>query len=1191
MRRNRVLAVLTVLALMLIVALPSNAQVSYSTATLRGTVLDPGGAVIPNATITARSVATGVTKSAQTGADGTYQIPELSPGAYEVEVNASGFAKLVAKSVTLTVGQVVVYDAHLQVGASSSVIEVSSAALPLIETQQTQQANSIDQRQVEDLPNINRSFTQPIYSAPGVANSNAPTIQDSNVGTGYLSSGFSIGGSTGRSNLVTIDGGENDYGSGALRVTHVPLDSIQEYQINRNAFAAEFGNTIGSAINMVTRGGTNNYHGSAYGYFRNEAMDSGSYFNKLFAPGTKPFEQGAIAGGTFGGPIKRDKLFFFMSYEHQQLDQTYFQDLASQTEFQPLSTQVNGFTPGPVTSQCPNQNTGRVTQLCYLTQLLNSGNPGLAGTAAFYMGLVPGVPQGGTFFSPLGDTALGIPADPALSALVTPNDGKFNGIISVIGAERGIPGFNVPRGRYNNLVSRLDYLPSPKDSLFLRFGYLNETDNVVPQPPTSTFDHFYDYTLTASWTRTFNPSLVNIVRFQYVPQNTASNRTPANLLGHCGLNTSTGALTGGCAPEYDIGNQIVLGNPFAFPYYADWHRFQFDDTLSWFKGAHSVKFGGTYRPDYYSVTEQLWLGGEWSFTDGAIPVIAVFPAALQPTLAGFNLSAGYPATGPTSTNLTGAQEFAFGLPIVMLQASPTANSHWAGWDHSLGLFAQDSWKMSKKLTLNYGLRVDYFHPPSPVPSRVYASPRLGIGWDPFGDGKTVIRAGGGLFVAPVLFMIPFYTNSLGNSGRYINQGGLSAAYPAGFPAPSGCGPAVASIFCAWAVQQTHPNEALNPAELAFAGAGQLGCTAPCHAILNPFGPTGVGTVFFGLGRNFKPAYSIQASASIAREIGHNLSFELGYNMYNSVHAELNLEKNYCNLSIPNLSDSCPAHVPGFGTPIDPFIGPFYAADQFAVTTNAQGVAQPNVLIFQNNTYASVGNGNYNGLTASLTKKYGNGLQFQANYTYSHAIDDTSDYSSLTTPFRSDLFRRDRSSSLFNVTHNFVFNAVYNTQFKPGENVLSTILADITIAPVVSAHSGIPFTLLVPGLGGASGNGSGGHISQARPYNEPRNAAVGPTFAAWDMLVSKAFYVNRESGLRLDMIVQSTNLLNHTNFAAVNNNFPADPTFKLPNGGTLLDGPYRVRGFVPTSKAQLSTPLAFTKAYLGRQVSFGLRLAF
>jgi hypothetical protein len=1178
MRTHRILAVLAPLALMLVASLPSHAQVSYSTATLRGTAVDPGGGVIPGATVTARSLATGIAKSAKTGADGTYQIPELSPGTYDVEVNASGFAKLVAKSVALTVGQVVVYDAHLQVGASSSVVEVSSAALPLIETERTQQANTIDQRQVADLPNINRTFTQPIYTAPGVANSNAPTIQDSNVGTGYLSSGFSIGGSTGRSNLVTIDGGENDYGSGALRVTHVPLDSIQEYQINRNAFAAEFGNTIGSAINMVTKGGTNNSHGIAYGYFRNEGTDSGSYFNKLLAPGTKPFEQGAIAGGAFGGPIKRDKLFFFMSYEHQQLDQTYFQDLAAQTEFQPLSAQTS---------------TAHVTQLAYLTQLLSSGNPGLAGTAAFYMGLVPGMPQGGTFFSPLGDPARGIPADPALSALVAPNDGKFNGVISVIGAERGIPGFNIPRGRYNNLVSRLDYLPSSKDSLFLRFGYLNETDNVVPQPPTSTFDHFYDYTLTASWTRTLSASLVNIVRFQYVPQNTASNRTPTNLLGPCGLNTSTGALTGGCGPEYDIGNQIVLGNPFAFPYYADWHRFQFDDTLSWFKGAHSVKFGGTYRPDYYSVNEQLWLGGEWSFTDGAIPIIGVFPTALQPSLVAFNLGHGYPATGPTSTNLTGAQEFAFGLPIILLQASPTSNSRWKAWDHTLGLFAQDSWKMSPKLTLNYGVRVDYFHPPSPVPSSVYASPRLGIGWDPKGDGKTAIRAGGGLFVAPVLFLIPFYTNSLGNSGRYINQGGLSAAYPPDFPAPPlipACS-GIPSIFCAWGIQATHPNEALNPAELEFAGAGQLGCTAPCNAILNPFGPTGVGTVFFGLGHNFKPAYSIQASASIEREIGHNLSFELGYNMYNSVHVQLNLEKNYCNLSIPNLSDSCPATVPGFGTPIDPFVGPFYAANPFAVTTNAQGVSQPNLLIFQNNAYSSVGNGNYNGLTASLKKKYGNGLQFQANYTYSHAIDDTSDYSSLTTPFRSDLFRRDRSSSLFNVTHSFVFNAVYNTQFKPGESVLSTILADITIAPVVSAHSGIPFTLLVPGLGGANGNGSGGHISQARPYNEARNVAIGPTFATWDMLVSKAFYINRESGLRLDMIVQSTNLLNHTNFAAVNNNFPADPTFKLPNGGTLLDGPYRVRGFAPTSKAQLSTPLAFTKAYLGRQVSFGLRLAF
>ena len=1164
------------LMVLLLAALQAHAQVGYSTGMLRGTVLDSQGKIVPGASVTVTNPATGSTKIAKADTDGSYRIPELNPGSYDIAVEAEGFAKLVAKGVQVAVGQIVVYDAHLQVGSLSQVVEVAAADVLLIETEQTQQANTINERQVEDLPNINRSFTQNVYTVPGVSYSHAPTIQDQNIGTGYLSSGFSVGGSNGRNNLVTIDGGENDYGSGALRVTHVPVDSIQEYQINRNSFQAEFGYTIGSAINMVTKAGTNKFHGSAYTYFHDEVTDAVNYFNKLQNPNATPYEQSVISGVTLGGPIKKDKIFFFTSYEHQKLDQTNFNNLAGQTEFQPLSAQANGFVgTNPVTSQCPNQSSGRVTQLCYLTQLANAPNPFLAGTAQFFLG--------STFFSPLGDPANKIPAHPILSALVAPNDGAFDGIVSSLGAERGIPGFNTPRGRYNNWVSRMDFLPSSRDSIFLRFSFLDENDNVAPQPPTSTFDHFRDYTITSSWTHSFSPAIVNIVRFQFVPQNIALNQTPENLKGPCGLDKSSGNLTGGCASEIDIGNQIVLGNPFAFPYDADWKRLQFDDTISWTKGAHSFKFGGSYRPNYYSVNEQLWFGGTWQFPDGAIPTIALFPSApnscgpgvtCQQAVAGFNFAAGYPLTGPTSTNLTGAQEFVAGLPIVLLEANPSSNSLWKGWDHTLGLYAEDSWKVSQKVTLTYGVRLDYDHPPSPVPHTVHGSPRLGIAWNPMGDGKTVIRAGGGVFFSPVLFLTPFYINLLGNSGNFINQGGLSAAFPANFPAapliPSCSG--VPAIFCAWGVQAagatpTNPNPALTPGELGLAGAG---------AILNPFGPTGVGSVIYTLQPNFKPEYSVQASLSVARELARNLSLEVGYNMYRSVHIVQNAEANY---------------VRNTAIPVDPFVGPFYMP-RAGVTTNQQGASELNALIFQNNVASSEGSGIYHGLTASLTKKYGHGLQFQANYTYSRAIDNSTDYSSLSTPFRPDLLTQERSVSLFNITHSFVANAVYDTPFKAGHgNLLATFFADVSISPIVTAHSGFPFTLLVPGLGGAAGNGAGGHTSEARPFHEARNTAIGPDFAAWDMRVSKAFYIRRDSGVRLNLVAQATNLINRNNFAAVNNNFPADPSFALPNGGTLLNGPYHVRGFAPTSPAELSTPLAFTKAYPPRQVSFALQLAF
>jgi len=1108
-------------------AASSFAQVSYDTATLKGTIYDPKGGAVPGAAVTVTNPDTGVTRTVKSEDDGTYQVQTLPPGTYQLAVEAAGFSKAVASNIVLTVGQGVPFDVHLALGVITQVLEVT-AQPSLIDPEQTQQANTINQRQVENLPNISRHFLDLIYTVPGVASSNAPAVQSPDVGTGYLSSGFSVGGSNGRNNLITIDGGENDYGSGAPRVLNVPMDSVQEFQINRNSFAAEFGNTVGTAVNVVTRGGTNKFHGSAYSYFHNEGLDSVNYFSKLISPGSKPFEQGVISGGTLGGPVKRDKLFFFTAYEHQKLDFATTQNISGTTEFQPITAQTNGYSGG----QCPGS-PQQVTQFCYLTQLANSGTP----LAALGAGLLA---------SPIFGQPL---ANPILNALVKPNEGTFDGIISPLGTERGTPGFNTPRGRYDNWVSRMDYLPSVRDSVMFRFSLMNERDTVAPQPPSSSFDHRIDYTLTSAWTHSFSPRLVNVLRVQVVPSDTAHNDAPQYGRSEIVLQTAS---------------SIVLGTGFPFPYNADFRRFQFDDNVSWIKGGHTLKFGGSYRPDYYNIFEQLWFGGQWQFSDGAIPLIALAPAAFQGALAAYNVSMGYPATGPPSTNLTAVQSFIAGTPISLLQANPNSNARWAAWDQALGFYARDSWKLSSKLTLNYGARLDFDAAPSPVPHSFFASPRVGIAWDPKGDGKTVIRAGGGLFVAPVLFMVPFYVNNLGDSGKYINQGALSAGLPS---------PPFPSVFAAWAVAEAKatvadPNPTLTPSDLASIGWA-----------INPPGPTAFGSVFSTLAPSFKPEYTIQAGLSVARQIVPSLSVEAGYNLYRSVHieqvAEGNFQKAPCNVVNPAQ----------FTTAIDPFVGPCY------VPRPGTTAGVPNSLVFVNDVWSSIGTGLYQGFTASVTKRYGHGLQFQANYTWSRAEDDTSDYSTLSVPFRPDQLNKDWAISDFNVTHNFVANAVYNIPVHAGGSFWSRALADISVAPIVTVRSGIPFTLLVPGLGGTSGNGTIGHTSDARPWNEPRNVDRGAPFATWDMRVSKAIYIKKEKGVKVDVIAQAQNLLNRTNFAAVNNIFPANPNFTLPNGGTLLNGPYNAQGFAPTTVSQLSQPLAFTSAYPARQVSCSLQLAF
>jgi hypothetical protein len=215
------------------------------------------------------------------------------------------------------------------------------------------------------------------------------------------------------------------------------------------------------------------------------------------------------------------------------------------------------------------------------------------------------------------------------------------------------------------------------------------------------------------------------------------------------------------------------------------------------------------------------------------------------------------------------------------------------------------------------------------------------------------------------------------------------------------------------------------------------------------------------------------------------------------------------------------------------------------------------------------------------------LQFQVNYTLSRAIDDTSDFSSLSTPFRPDLLNLDHAQSDFNITHNLVANAVYTTPFPAGSGrLLARILANVAISPIFYARSGVPFTLLVPGLS----NGTIGHNDNARPWYEGRNNGIGPRFISWDLRISKTL-LHGERSTRLDLIGQAQNLLNHTNFAAVNNSFPVDPNNPLPGGGTLGAGPYNVHGFVPATVAQFSQPLSFTSAYPARQISVALRFAF
>jgi hypothetical protein len=239
----------------------------------------------------------------------------------------------------------------------------------------------------------------------------------------------------------------------------------------------------------------------------------------------------------------------------------------------------------------------------------------------------------------------------------------------------------------------------------------------------------------------------------------------------------------------------------------------------------------------------------------------------------------------------------------------------------------------------------------------------------------------------------------------------------------------------------------------------------------------------------------------------------------------------------------------------------------------------NPSITQANSYSSIGNSMYHGLTTSLTKRYSNNFQAQVNYTFSKAIDDATDFNSQFASFFPTRLNLERGISAYNVTHNFVANAVYNTPFKAGagQSVWSRMFADMTFSPILHMRSGIPFTLRVPG----AANGTLGHNLYARPWYVERNTGIGPDFYDFDARIAKAFYINRDNGFKCEFIAEGTNLLNHTNFSSVNDQFsPGDPL--------LLTGPFNVQG---NKNLAPSSSLGFTSAFPGRQIQFGLKLAW
>lgn len=463
---------------------------------------------------------------------------------------------------------------------------------------------------------------------------------------------------------------------------------------------------------------------------------------------------------------------------------------------------------------------------------------------------------------------------------------------------------------------------------------------------------------------------------------------------------------------------------------------------------------------------------------------------------------------------------------------------------------QDSWQVKPGLTLNYGLRYELDSQAGILNTyKKNFAPRLSFAWDPINDHKTVVRGGYGIFYSPVYFQIPAVVKALGNHNdvRQIANTLVTVLDPP--PANSaeifGAMFAQGKILCG--TPPSGANSCITQSDLA-----------PFVPISNT-GPLPPGTVLFSGQPNYRNPQAQQASLGIERQIGNSLSISANYIYVHTTHLPWAVDTNLFP-GAPIVSGVPGANgLPTNGLPFQNWGSPM------CVTNPGQCFADPTHTILQNNEYESVANAVYHGGILEIRKRFSGSFSLLANYTYSKAIDDSTDFNSDYAAFNEVNLAAERSLSDFDQRHKVVLAAVLESPWQH-----SRAFSGFELSPIVSYNSGHPFNLLA----GADINGDN-HFTNDRPPGAPRNSGLGPNYAAFDLRLGKRFNFGESAGLQFT--AEGFNLLNRTNYATVNNVVGAD-----------FGPPFKVHG---TSALSPSQPLGFTAALPRRQLQLGVRLSF
>lgn len=979
---------------------------------LTGDVTDPSGAAVPNAQVQVTRAATDFTVSATTNQQGHFVVNQVPVGTYVVTVTAGGFRAESHSGMVVNAGSIAHSDFKLQIGSTKEIVEVTGAEAA-VETESSQLSQIVSSAQVENLPLNGRNVYDLIQLAPGAVNVNGTDFEGGH--------GTVVNGLRENFNGFSINGVSNKQLSGD--VNNVPiLDTVEEFQQLTLNNSAQYGSSAGAITNLVTKGGTNAWHGSAWDFVRNDKLDANDYFDNNVTTNpdprdpSKPFHPPLRYnqfGGTLGGPVKKDKLFFFIAYQ-----QTHFNQNAPPSPILQESPQFRA----AVESALPNS----VAALLYK----NFAPAGTGTNCSPWKGAVAtegvtGIPQIDAAFA-------------ALDAAIPVGTPFICDSIAIFGQQTQTFG-NLLQGK--EASGRIDYTPTEKDRFFLQYAWARTTDEFGPCTTACTRgftnpQHLVHPNGQFTWDHTFNPHVVNELR-----------------AGYTGLVNNIGTLVPGVpALAFDDGVS-GFGSYNGYPQLFKEDQYVYGDMVSINHGNHNMKIGADVKRNLENSDFNV-ARPSYEFAD------TIFFAADAPYFEVAGVDPGFVSGQPAqlATNIR----------------------HWRNVE--FGGYFQDDWKATRRLTLNLGLRYDLFTRhnelnnlvttfiPGPGNSLLdnittgdgqirnanadctdqratlagvcgpggFATakslgkgdhndfgPRLGFAWDVFGNGKTSLRGGFGVSYESTLYNPlsnsrwnpPYYSFNLADSAA-LDGGDSVIVYGPTTCDSTGtvCGPSGAAPSFSGAA--TNPGQGV--------GAQAVGNLSG-WAASNPQTAFLTGIIF---PKGVRDPYVYNFYLSSQHEIFPKTTLELDY--VGTVGHKL--------FRADDVNRLPGGHLP-VGSCVTDNIGRQLCGTPSGRLNGNYGTLR---------VWENAANSNYNALQVSLKKQTSHGFMFDFNYTWSHSIDDGSTWHSGGTTangdaagdgFTTDWTRPylDRGNSIFDIRHRLVLSYVWNLPLGQHTGFLNALL--------------------------------------------------------------------------------------------------------------------------------------------------------